>query len=682
MAIPRIQQQTPLVQALPAYGATPDVKGFSIDLAPSIRAQAAVQVDPAGFIAEARGISEIGAAVERTGDALFQAKKAQEDMVNLRKEADATAALEQFNAELDIALQKEPDETKWVGIAQQIANKAASTILDPATNPLSPAAREAIQNKLTTWTTRKMAGVEIDSIRTSHTRAGEAISAQIMTALNNKDWTTAEELAKQGVAARVIDATQLPRVQGMIADEQERTKREAEAAAADAAQMELLAKAEADPDAAAAEIASPQWRAGKTVADVANAERIVASARAKTLDDAQDAAALYTARPVQEQTRAGFEAVLPKGLRPADRLKFLETYDQIAAERAKADYNTPKAIAGRFGELLDAATAFDLEALGGAGSQQARDAYAQIMLGAQTIPETLRGKITGPLNDKWNQRPPAPSDTSEAYMDEQIAAMYQNQQLGPYMVPNPMKPNEMMVDPAKQADARQRRYALQESMQRWLEANPNATITDIRKEIQSRSGVVIREQDAQKVLDAQAAKAQAVGMPNQDTWFNIQGRLQRAQGMPDTGEPPSNALLPQTGAQGTTGFTGTSAPSLTSGRITSYGYRGDETPDRWSSMGIGSFSGTAAINAARRGQSHPMQLQAGDIAVSPDKERELKAAGIQPGDTIEIRYADGRTHTGRWMDRTSKSLRGRWDIYSPSGPSGDNDTPVTSFRKL
>ena len=167
MAIPRIQQQTPLVQARPAYGATPDVKGFSIDLAPSIRAQAAVQVGPAGFIAEARGISEIGAATERTGDALFQAKKAQEDMINLRKEADATAALEQFNAELDVALQKEPDETKWVGIAQQIANKAASTILDPGTNPLSPAAREAIQHKLTTWTTRKMAGVEIDSIRTS-----------------------------------------------------------------------------------------------------------------------------------------------------------------------------------------------------------------------------------------------------------------------------------------------------------------------------------------------------------------------------------------------------------------------------------------------------------------------------------------------------------------------------------
>lgn len=552
MAIPRIQQQTPLVQARPAYGATPDVKGFSIDLAPSIRAQAAVQVDPAGFIAEARGISEIGAATERTGDALFQAKKVQEDMINLRKEADASMALEQFNAELDIALQKEPDETKWTGIAQQIANKAASTILDPATNPLSPAAREAIQNRLTTWTTRKLAGVEIDSIKTSHARAGEAISAQIMTALNNKDWATAEELAKQGVAARVIDATQVPRVLGMISEQQERTKREADAAAADAAQMELLAKAEADPDAVAAEIATPAWRAGKSYADVANAERIVAGVRAAKMDEAQDNAAIYTAKPVNEQTRAGFEAVLPKGLRPADRLKFVSLYDQMAAERAKADYNTPKAIAGRFGELLDAANAFDLAALGGNGSQQARDAYAQIMMGAHTIPEILRGKITGILNDKWNSRPPTASGTAEEYMDEQIAAMYQNQQLGSYMVTNPAKPSEMMVDPAKQADARQRRYALQESMQRWLEANPNATIADIRKEITARSGVVIREQDAQKVLDAQAAKAQPVGQPNRDTWFQIKGRIERAQGMPDTGEPPAGSLFPP-GAQGATG---------------------------------------------------------------------------------------------------------------------------------
>jgi hypothetical protein len=116
--------------------------------------------------------------------------------------------------------------------------------------------------------------------------------------------------------------------------------------------------------------------------------------------------------------------------------------------------------------------------------------------------------------------------------------------------------------------------------------------------------------------------------------------------------------------------------------VTSYGYPNDETPDTYSSMGIGSFSGQEAIKAAKRGDAHPMQLQAGDIAVSPDKERELRAAGVRPGDEIELTYSDGRTHRGRWMDRTSNRLRGRWDIYSPQAPSTDNDTPVTSFRKL
>jgi hypothetical protein len=109
-------------------------------------------------------------------------------------------------------------------------------------------------------------------------------------------------------------------------------------------------------------------------------------------------------------------------------------------------------------------------------------------------------------------------------------------------------------------------------------------------------------------------------------------------------------------------------------------------------MAVGSFSGTAAEKSAKLGKPHPMLLQPGDLAVSPDVERKLRDADVKPGETIELVFADGTTHRGRWMDRTANDkqarakglppLRGRWDIYSPDGTSPLNDKPVTSFRRL
>ncbi|MFN9110124.1 MAG: hypothetical protein ACK5XN_08650, partial [Bacteroidota bacterium] len=275
-------ESTPLVPArAPALPATPDTRGFSIDLAPSMRAQRPVEIDERGFVAQAAAIGRIGGAIERTGDALFQAEKAQQDMINLRKEHEAVTALEQFDAELDVAKQSELDETKWPAIAERIAAKAASTILDPAKNPLSPAARDAITDRITQWQTRKVAAAKIDSIRTSHTRAADAVSAQIMTALNNRDWGTAETLTQQGIASKLLPATELPKVQELVINAKERADREARAAAEQQAQMALLAKAEADPDATEKEIQSEQWRSGKTLSDVSTAQQIVNSVRAR-----------------------------------------------------------------------------------------------------------------------------------------------------------------------------------------------------------------------------------------------------------------------------------------------------------------------------------------------------------------------------------------------------------------
>jgi hypothetical protein len=113
------------------------------------------------------------------------------------------------------------------------------------------------------------------------------------------------------------------------------------------------------------------------------------------------------------------------------------------------------------------------------------------------------------------------------------------------------------------------------------------------------------------------------------------------------------------------------------GRVTSYGYKGDSTPDTNSSNGIGAF--TKKLIA---GQS---------FGTSYDIEAKLRAAGIKPNDKVELTLANGEKVVKIWHDRGAtddqarklgiKPLRGRFDFYSPSGPDKRSDLAVLSFRK-
>lgn len=119
-------------------------------------------------------------------------------------------------------------------------------------------------------------------------------------------------------------------------------------------------------------------------------------------------------------------------------------------------------------------------------------------------------------------------------------------------------------------------------------------------------------------------------------------------------------------------------------RITSYGYATDSTPDSNSAAGIGAWVSAEEAARIKAGEITPNRLRAGDFAVSPDKEAELRESGFKPGDLITLKLANGETHTGRWMDRTAatfngRALTGRFDVYSPDGPSPLNDTRVTGW---
>lgn len=119
-------------------------------------------------------------------------------------------------------------------------------------------------------------------------------------------------------------------------------------------------------------------------------------------------------------------------------------------------------------------------------------------------------------------------------------------------------------------------------------------------------------------------------------------------------------------------------------RITSYGYPGDPTPDSNSSAGIGAWVNSDEAARIRAGENTPNKLRKNDFAVSPDVEKRFRDAGISEGDQVVLQLSDGTSITGRWMDRTAeewkgKKLTGRFDLYSPDGPSPLDGKSVQSW---
>ena len=108
------------------------------------------------------------------------------------------------------------------------------------------------------------------------------------------------------------------------------------------------------------------------------------------------------------------------------------------------------------------------------------------------------------------------------------------------------------------------------------------------------------------------------------------------------------------------------------GRITSYGYAGDSTPDTNSEHAIGAWA-----NHLEEGLS---------LAISRDVEQQFRYFGVTPKSLVDVMLANGIVLTLLWDDRTAaeyagKPLTGRFDLFSPSGPSRYTDCKVIGFRK-
>lgn len=91
--------------------------------------------------------------------------------------------------------------------------------------------------------------------------------------------------------------------------------------------------------------------------------------------------------------------------------------------------------------------------------------------------------------------------------------------------------------------------------------------------------------------------------------------------------------------------------------------------------GIGEGGGPAGL------QGGNYLLKDYSMAVSRDVEAQMRSTGIMPGDWVTVSTSDGRTLTKRWDDRTSHTLDGRVDFYTPVGRAPQLDASVVSIAK-
>jgi hypothetical protein len=108
------------------------------------------------------------------------------------------------------------------------------------------------------------------------------------------------------------------------------------------------------------------------------------------------------------------------------------------------------------------------------------------------------------------------------------------------------------------------------------------------------------------------------------------------------------------------------------GVVTTYGYKGDTTPDRNSANGIGAWDNKLSLNS---------------LAVSRDIEAQFRAAGIKPKGKVFLVLVNGTSTQRTWDDRTAKAYKGkplvgRFDFYCPSGKNPLEGLGVLSFSPM
>ena len=614
----------------------------------------AVTLDVRGAMAADLGQAKMGEAIADAGGYLTQLAVKQMQAINVTKVAEAQDVMAEAESTMKVAMLKEPDELKWEGIATEHATMAQGRISKMA---LSPVAKQQVDSDFSRWQAHRTGQVKVDSARQSFDKVTTKVKKSTLLAQLNQDPVAHAQMLAGGKDL------------GVYSDEdvEIENKRYTETGEQVARKKQIEAFNQGVDSATAVAVGS-----GEEVA-LADLERGVlgqfdASEKEQIRNEIQRVArgrALEDTATIADQIAGGaiktpkeVEAFPSRHLRPADREALAADImkRQSAAEKFRlSDSETQFTI---MGNLLTRAERWNKEA------PDADREYFNIHREALQLPEGLRGEITGPIEKKRAAKLPSPDDTLTDYTRNRLTRLFDRGVMGKFTVPgvgfnpktglkNPDTVNPEVEDQAHRVLAKTKR-----AMDRWLKINPNADEPAIDAKM---AELMVKETDRKQAADI----------------------LQEVQNT----EPPPG-LIPQPPAGGPSDY----SENVTTGKVTKFGYALDPNKDTLSANRIAAFSGSAAEAAANAGEDHPDLLHTGDLAVSPDIEKQLIDAGVKPKEIIRVKFKDGTTRTARWMDVTAtdeqaaklglKPLRGRWDFFTPDGKESRDGMPVISFSRI
>ena len=198
------------------------------DVRPALAAVRGVRIDPAAFAAPAEGMARMGDAVSKVGDVFGKLAEQQQKAINIRHLAEGEAAMQSAQDEAAAAIAKEPDETKWEGIAGSVWDKASAGW---NREEFAPDVADTLGARAITARSRMIGETKVASARQSFKRTAgvfEDLRLKAVDGLNLEGAHMAVDQLEQGGFVSKDEATRL-RIQSKDDIERETARRQAQA---------------------------------------------------------------------------------------------------------------------------------------------------------------------------------------------------------------------------------------------------------------------------------------------------------------------------------------------------------------------------------------------------------------------------------------------------------------------
>lgn len=510
---------------------------FRVNLPDLEASQALPQLNIPGFAAEAGAGAAIGRGMEGLGEG--GARIAQEiyESANRQKVDEAGAKLAAASQDISREIAAEPDQSKWVGIFETHAAKWEQDLLKDQT--LSPAARDAIESRISEWKIRGSSSTLRAAFDARIRKEAEGLEGGRIMALNAGNYEEAERLTQEQERRGLIaeDTAARQRVQAANA------RREAEEKAAFDLQYDAIKR---DPRAWLSvnkerpeDMKAATFERLVNLAQQTDHEQSAADAEAFINDmvSSRESGVPYTPA-VADEWRKGDPRITP-AMREEMRAHIIRMND--AAAKASIAANAPEIAS----QLRTEVANFDWQ-------KDGELEYYKLRMRINELPAPIQGEVSRGLEMKFPGRAgelDAPKEVKDL-VEDTLTSMFNAGQFGqfdhgtgknakgePVDAPGQSPDEEYKRSPLDYQRALRAKAIIGGKMRRWLDANPKATPEDAQKKLYE----FVPDATRASLLDLFDPSPRSVPSPAQ---ANTPPPRESPEGLPDNPGPADNTLLP------------------------------------------------------------------------------------------------------------------------------------------